>query len=204
MVKYYVDIERPSGTFTAYYNGNVNRSAAHHECAKHGQILAPITEKEDFDAIIKVLSAENEENILTGRHAWQYMVGLEVALDNSNKVFTNGVAFDQKKHGAFYNDDDYNELTHGKCPLALLYPRNPTSIEVKNTYCEIIMHCYICFKPKGSYCSSSDALVSESKVKTVDVRSIFFAGIGAGFLIVCAAYFGLKLFKRDKNDLGNN
>ena len=73
MVKYYVDIERPSGTFTAYYNGNVNRSAAHHECAKHGQILAPITEKEDFDAIIKVLSAENEENILTGRHAWHIL-----------------------------------------------------------------------------------------------------------------------------------
>ena len=66
MVKYYVDIERPSGTH-CLFSKNANRSTAHHECAKHGQILAPITEKEDFDAIVEVLSAENEENIITGR-----------------------------------------------------------------------------------------------------------------------------------------
>ena len=49
-------------------------------------------------------------------------MGLEIAYDNSNRVFTNGVEFDQEKHGALYRDDDYFELTNDTCPLAILWP----------------------------------------------------------------------------------
>ena len=204
MVKYYVDIERPSGTFTAYYNRNVNKSAAQKECAKHGQILAPITEKEDFDAIIEVLSTKNEENLLTGRHLWDYMVGLEVASDNSHRIFTNGVEFDKEKHGSFYKDDDYYELTNYTCPLALLYPRDPTSITVENTWCESLLYSYICFKPKNEPCASSGAIVGGAGVGRTDNRSGFFAGIGVGALIVCAAYFVFTLFTRNKKNCVQN
>ena len=198
MVKYYVDIERPSGTFTVHYKYNHNFTAAQKECAKHGQILAPITEKEDFDAIVEVLSAENEENILTGRDFTQYMVGLEVAYDNSKKVFMNGVEFDKEKHGAFYKDDQYHELANGRCPLALLWPMDPTAITVEYTWCETDFYDYICFKPKNKPCASPDALVGETGVGTTDDRSVFFAGIGAGVLIVCAAYFVCTLFNRNE------
>ena len=76
------------------------------------------------------------------------MVGLDIAYDNSNRVFTNGVEFDQEKHGALYRDDDYFELTNDTCPLAMLWPGDPTSIEISDTWCEIVTHCYICFEPK--------------------------------------------------------
>ena len=198
MVKYYVDIERPSGTFTAYYNGNVNRSAAHQECAKHGQILAPITEKEDFDAIVAVLSAENEENILTGRDWWQYLVGLEVAYDNSHKIFTNGVEFDEEKHGSWYENDKHNKL-EGNCPLALLWPGNPTSILIRNTWCEVVEKMYICFKPKNRPCASSDSVVGKINVGNTEVKSFTYAGFGTCTLVIFAIYFVFSLYKRTKN-----
>ena len=200
MVKFYVDIERPSGTFTAYFKERQNFTTAQKECAKHGQILAPITEKEDFDAIIEVLSAKNEYNLITGRDFTQYMVGLEVAYDNSKKVFMNGVEFDQKKHGSFYKDDQYHELANGRCPLALLWPVNPNSITVKYTGCETEFFDYICFKPKNKPCASAEAVVSGTSYKNHDVKILFLAGIGAFALVVCAVLFVFKVLNRIKRN----
>ena len=199
MIEYQVDIERPSGTFTAFYGYNKNFTAAQKECAKHGQILAPITEKEDFDAIVEVLSAENEYNVITGRDFWEYIVGLEAAYDNSKKVFMNGVEFDEEKHGSFYKDDQENQLgKNGNCPLALLWPENPSFINVKYTYCESEGYSYICFKPKNKPCLSSDALVGESSVSKTEVRNSFVAGFGTCTLIICAVYFVFKSFYQTK------
>ena len=200
MVKFYVDIERPSGTFTVHYKERQNFTAAQKECAKNGQILAPITEKEDFDAIFEVVTAENEENLITGRDWTQYMVGLEVAYDNSKKVFMNGVKFDEKKHGSFYKDDQYNRLEDGRCPLALLSTWDPTSITVENTWCETEFFDYICFEPKNKPCASAEAVVSETGFKNYDVKILFLAGTGAFALIVFAVLFVFKVFNRIKRN----
>ena len=72
------------------------------------------------------------------------MVGLDIAYDNSNRVFTNGVAFDQEKHGALYRDDGYFELTNDTCPLAMLWPGDPTSIEISSG---VKISCTVTFAP---------------------------------------------------------
>ena len=124
---------------------------------------------------------------------------LEVGYDKSNKIFTNGVAFDKKKHGAFYKNDNYYELTNDTCPIAVLWPGDPTSIEIKNTWCETSLFCYICFKPKNKPCASSGAIVGGAGVGRTDYRSGFLAGIVAGVLIVFSAYFVSTFLKRNKN-----
>ena len=99
----HLTVERPSGTFS-FYRKKATRYQAMNHCAKKYSILAPITEKADFDA----LSAAYNKKYFESPESFH--VGLEIANDNSGRVFIDGEAWDQEKHGSFYKEA---EAPHG-------------------------------------------------------------------------------------------
>ena len=88
-------VERPSGTYTFYRNSLVPRNEAEYECAKYNSILAPITEKSDFTALMEAFTKVSTEPDF-------YHVGLNIAKDGSGRVFGNGVPWDEEKHGSYH------------------------------------------------------------------------------------------------------
>ena len=92
-------VKTSSGTFTAY---NLNRyeCGAERFCKDKGQILAPITTKEDKDAVAKMLSHPNCE----GKNMHQsYFLGLQVSMcgGEAHWDFSNGVKWDDETHARF-------------------------------------------------------------------------------------------------------
>ena len=150
-----VTIERPSGTYYAKFSDDGYRKDAAHGCARYGAILAPITEKEDFDAIMKVL-VENQDTYWSDFH-----IGLEIAKDNSSRVFSNGEPYDFEKHGT-YIEEDSRPLTSDLCPAAILSPGFSETIYIENTRCDKLWMQFLCFKPKKQSCSAADALFHDN------------------------------------------
>ena len=102
-------VERDSGTFTFHNNVMITRNEAEYECAKHNSILAPITSHDDFKALMSAF-----QNFTRLRQS--YHVGLNIAKDDSGRVFSNGVAWDKEKHGKYHLEPD-QPLEAGECRL---------------------------------------------------------------------------------------
>ena len=192
-----LEIERPSGTFY-FHDQELTRCQAARECAKTNTILAPITEKSDFTALSKAY------NDYEGAVPKPYHIGLEIARDNSGRVFSNGVEWNQKKHGSFYTEADY-QPDSGDCLNAFMVPEIfPDELVIDYKYkCERYTSRFICFKPKTA--SSSEGLKFANDQVSLSYAT-FFAIIGAaGFLVCCAlgvaTYFYKTRFpKKDPNE----
>ena len=104
-----------SGTFTAY-NSQMSRCEAKKFCEKKNHILAPITNKADKDAVLKML---NPEECPMHGGKLTYHIGLDVSYcgESQERVFSNGVKYDDKIHGPLYTDAS---LPSDKCPFAYL------------------------------------------------------------------------------------
>ena len=109
-----------------------------------GAILAPFTEKSEFDAVMQaVLSCEYQQPYA----GYALYVGLNIAKDNSSRVFSNGVPFDYDVHGHLYEE---NQVTMPKnCPYATMYPMSKEKLQIfPNHYCDKPYLPYVCFKTK--------------------------------------------------------
>ena len=192
-----LEVEGPSGTFY-FHDQELTRCQAARECAKTNAILAPITEKSDFTALSKAYN-DHETKSMESFH-----VGLEIASDNSGRVFSNGVQWNQNKHGSFYTEADY-QPDSGDCLSAFMVPGIfPDKMVIDYKYkCEVYTSKFICFKPKKSI--SAEGLNSGSYQGSVSYAT-FFAAIGsAGFLVCCAlgvaAYFyNTRFSKKHPNE----
>ena len=88
-------ITTSSGKFTFYPGTSMTFDEAKKFCKKEGEILAPITNRDDFDTLHKFASGCT--NIGLGR---DYFAGLEMITPEFG-YFTNGVVYDEEKHGSF-------------------------------------------------------------------------------------------------------
>ena len=95
-------VTTPTGTFT-YYKKRVLSCEAKVECAKRGQILAPITNSRDRDALRSIAKIEDS----SCKFHWgfqQYHIGLDVKKcgDKIIRLFTNNVVYNKTLHGDLY------------------------------------------------------------------------------------------------------
>ena len=122
-----ISIKRPAGEYLVNVNENdeMTKYDATRKCASYGAVLASITEKSDYDAIQDVLLQDHED----GRRWKAYHVALDIAKDNSSRIFPNGVAYDYEKHGVFYRDNV--ESDEDLCHSAMLFAENRTETGLK-------------------------------------------------------------------------
>ena len=101
-------ITTSSGKFTFYPAKSLTVIEAKNFCKKEGGILAPITNRNDFEALHKF--AIGCTNIGLGR---SYFVGLDM-IRPETRYFTNGVVFDEEVHGSLF----YVYNKNGKLPAS--------------------------------------------------------------------------------------
>ena len=103
-----------SGTFTVYHK-KLTKCEAKKFCRDKGHILAPVTTKQDKDALLELLHPTCEEHY----GATTYLLGLDITPcgKTQDRVFTNGLAYDKNTHGRLY--EDYN-TPDSKCPIVYL------------------------------------------------------------------------------------
>ena len=147
-------VETEKGTYILPSDKAAGQCAAEQKCLDMGGILAPITDKTDFEAIKDAISScEFHKYELEDRY-----IGLSISTDNSYRVFSNGVEFNKDLHGDLYEE---NEIRTGNCPGAFLMLHFPEKLQIGNIwrcYKENFELRYVCFKPKKS--SKSQAVTS--------------------------------------------
>ena len=181
----YLTVERPSGTYS-FYRKRATRYQAMNHCAEKDSILAPVTEKADFDA----LSAAYNEFYFQSPETFH--VGLEIANDNSGRVFTNGEAWDQNKHGAYHKEAEAPLGPH-QCLSAIFAPGwfpDKMVIDYRSN-CAEVMSDIVCFKPKKT--GSSGAL-NTGEVSNVAVYGA--TGFAAGIAVCCLLAFVGSFYKK--------
>ena len=110
-------ITTPTGTFT-YYKKEVLACEAKVECAKRGQILAPITNAYDRDALRSIAKLQDRScKFHLGFR--QYHIGLDIKKcgDKIIRLFTNNVVYNKTLHGDLYRwlgnkSEDVNIATY--------------------------------------------------------------------------------------------
>ena len=162
MVNCVKQVTTPSGVFT-FFEEEVLKCDARKRCAEKGQILAPILSTEDAQALLR---ATVESSCEFHSHLDPYHIGLDILKTKcgkkEEKIFTNGVVFDEAIHGKVYRELDRHWLD---CRHAGFYglgnpPENPLVI---TTYdCDEKLR-YICLKPADK---TAAPLVSESPVSS--------------------------------------
>ena len=161
---------------------------AQERCTKLGAILAPFTEKSEFDSVMNAVTS--------CKHQSQYqqrLVGLLVAKDNSSRVFTNGVEFDYEVHGDLSEENPVDMPRN--CAAPVFHPRRPNKLQIDTNWgCRPPQRLYICFKTKKT--TKADAITSDA----ANVNSSFLiAGGSIFFVVVAVACLVGYLVKQIKN-----
>ena len=115
-----------SGTFTAY-NDEMSHCRAKSYCEKKGQILAPVTNQKDADALVEMLDHSCPQHGGTK----EYHIGLDInnCGTTEKRVFTNGVKYDKAVHEPLYFDYSKSDVD---CPLAYLDCISPFPLIIGN------------------------------------------------------------------------
>ena len=169
-----------SGTFTAY-NDKMSRCEAKKFCQNKGHILAPITNQEDKDAVIKMLYPGCPQHRGPMYH---YHIGLDVSYcgKSQDRVFTNGVKYNDKIHGRFYTDTSSPD---DKCPMAYLVSRVKSVVIGVEPYCNPQKIKVLCLDQ-----STASPLVQDNTDFSVPLISTnVFVGVGGLFVVVGCLVF---------------
>ena len=186
-----------SGKFT-FYRQEMSICEAKKFCARREGILAPITNKEDFDALHRAAKAGNHPGCQYHHGYAQYFIGLDVTPCGEGKqdrVFTNGEVWDDDVHGKLYLDrfDTWNE----PCVFALFVNQLDGPSMGRWNDCYQGNFPFICLQPsapRNSTMSGSKALKSSE----YNDQSFFAMGL-VGCLAFAAVFFAFvatKYFKK--------
>ena len=135
-------VETQKGTYTFPHNDFVlGRCAAEKKCTELDSILAPFTDRSEFDAVMSAVHSCDHKEKFEFSH-----VGLNIAEDNSTRVFSNGAQFDYKLHGDLYRENERDMLD---CPQAYFNPLSEDKLDIWPLFgCRPRYGHYVCFKPK--------------------------------------------------------
>ena len=184
-----------TGKFT-FYSETMSVCEAKKFCGKKGEILAPITNKNDFDELYKVTQMGNHPGcpFHYGPYIY-YSIGLDVTScggkGKQDRVFTNGVVWNNTVHGQLYTDirDSWNR----PCVHALMYNNaDKPTVEPYGTFCYQHRYRFLCLKEADpSVLVASESCGSTSEAVKSDYYEHFFT---AGFicsLVVSGVFFAL-------------
>ena len=95
-------VTTPTGVFT-YYDAEVTYCQAKVECARRGQILAPVTNRGDLDALLSVAN-DKDPNCKFHYGYIDYFIGLDVSIcgGEQTRLFTNNQQWNETEHGQLY------------------------------------------------------------------------------------------------------
>ena len=142
-------ITTATGKFT-FHTEKVTRCEAKKICKYNGEILAPLTNKEDIDAVRSISKWPQCPEL--GNADKDFNIGLDVIPCGENKqdrIFSNGVVWDQAVHGPlYYNSEQYKD----PCPQAYFMPFfDNQGLGVFTAYgCRDRKMGFICLKPAAS------------------------------------------------------
>ena len=168
----------PRGTFIFVADEQVYKPEAIQRCHEMGAILAPITEREDFDKLI-----EFGDKCKKYRMPKTYWLGYE-AFSNDTRVFSNGDLWNWDKHTKIYSKmHDKGEL----CTLHILNFQQPSHVFVTGSYARL---CYqsrrysLCLKPTTPKCTENEAIMQNSEEYNEKLVSSMLAN-GTFFVVLC-------------------
>ena len=182
-------VKTASGTFTAY-NDVMSHCKAKSFCEKKSQILAPVTNQNDLDALVEMLDHSCPQH--WGEN--NYHIGLDVNQCgvSEDRVFTNGVKYDKAIHGNLY--DDYSEADV-ECPLAWMDCISPMPLMIDNK-----PNCYpekmrvICLDQSTA---TASPVVQENSDSFEVTQSL--SAIGGVCVVVGSIAFAAVMYKRNKD-----
>ena len=189
-----------TGKFT-FHNEQVWICEAKKICAKNDEILAPITNKQDYDAIMKVAKMGNHPNCPFHYGDHTYFIGLDITTCGRGKqerVFTNGVAWDEDVHGKLY--DDSWHIKKYNCAFAQLasWGTKPW-LDFWGESCHQKTNRFLCLKPsdapvagtRSDSCSfKPQAIKSNNELNFASAAIIGFCGIASViFSFVAVKYY---------------
>ena len=143
-------VNTASGEFT-FHSEVMSRCEAKKFCKKEGGILAPVTNREDLNALKEAAYNKNKDcPFHYGVH--QYNVGLDITpcgYKKQDRWFTNGVKWDKKVHGPLYEETD-TSLVY-PCTYAGFFPYTGNNgdmiIALRGDNCDEVPFRFICLKP---------------------------------------------------------
>ena len=168
------------GTYT-FYESEMNKNDATKFCEDKGQILAPITSKEEFDAMHNhVIKCGN----LCGINV--YHIGLYV-FGKDAKLFSNCEKWDSAKHEGLFN---WN-MEDGLCYRTYYMPYRNKMFVSSNNVCGARKMRPICFKAADKQIQNAEALIQSESSNTYS--SISFLGPVTA-LVALVVSLGVALF----------
>ena len=183
-----------TGKFT-FHKEKLSMCEAKKFCAGKGEILAPITNEEDFAAVHKLLRAGCHEGCwLCERES--YFIGLDITPcgqgGKQDRVFTNGVVWDRDVHGKLYLDNVNS--WHEPCVFAGVLPDLDQPALGMWYGCYQHEKSFICLKPADPTKVVSSGSCNSSSPKALIVNEnnqIFFVVGFIGFLLLSAVFLAL-------------
>ena len=203
MSKCTTQVTTSTGVFT-FHDELVLKGEARRKCKEKGELLAPVTNYEDSQALLK---AFDPDNCAFHRYYGFYHIGLDLYSYKNElvKVFPNEVVWNDTIHGPLYYDhtEEYYKFwgEYSKCPMALLSikvnkGKKPLIIQTGNTICDYKRR-YVCLKP-ASNCGSASASVKESNAASGQVSLVALGGM-IGFSV--AFLIGLIMYRFKKRSM---
>ena len=198
------EVTTPTGKFT-FHDQGVTVCEAKKICASKGEILAPITNRADFDALYRVTQAGNHPSCPFHYGAFPYSIGLDVTpcgKGKQDRVFTNGVVWNDTVHGQLYSEGPDSRTS--PCVHASLRTfENKPHVYSYGYFCRHSWPRFICLKEaspselasSGSCSSSPEAVSSENgslKGNLVGTAVVAFLSMVAVFF----AFVAVKYYKR--------
>ena len=186
-------VETEKGTYIHPADKAAGQCAAEEKCTLLGAILAPFTEKSEFDAVVNAINS-------CDYHRFDFnskYIGLNIAKDNSSRVFSNGVEFSYKLHGHLY-DEKKLSTTGLNCPGAFLSTAYTDKLKIYPKWkCkQNISKKYICFKPKKS--SRSDEIIGDAVTSN---SSFVIVGTSCFVALICLVVFLLIKVKKQASKI---
>ena len=166
-------IETKSGKFTFHPQNWKTRDGAREFCKERGEILAPITNWDDFYRL------RNFTDGCTNLGGFNiYSTGLDF-VDDKVRYFTNGEAYDESKHGSLYVPLKEKKYPKSYCFFSLFSTR-PATVRmpvVASKRCLDWGKSFICLKPANItlcplQCAWVDFIRKKSKVFLNKLRLI--------------------------------
>ena len=146
-------VTTPTGEFT-YFKDEVTYHQAKVECVKKNQILAPVTNKRDYDALLSITGSKDAPCEFYQQEI-KYHIGLDINIDPNGfetRLFTNNKNWNDTEHGTLYVEHGFKPNRKKNMNFAVIAPYVKEEIDkvmfvVKDSIAK--KRRFICLKPSS-------------------------------------------------------
>ena len=190
-------VTTPTGVFTYHDSPVVTHCQAKVECARRNQILAPVTNWGDLNALLSVAN-DKDRNCRFHYGYHDYFVGLDVTVCDGveTRLFTNNQLWNHSEHGPMYR---WTGSKTKDINVALYNPYYSTMVIAKNHIYKGYRFRFICLDPSNSTGSNAEPLKSAPSGQQLGSYPSF-------NVVLMVALLGVVVFllasrKKDKKDI---